>query len=101
MLPLSVGHTRRRAGGNNGKSAGRCPQGPCPQRRSRGVRQLMRYPPMPVEHEYQTHKPYLEERFGAGAVTPLSDTEVASRPARTYAFAWPEGEREALLFRTK
>ena len=62
--------------------------------------ELIRYPPMPAEQEYQTHKPYLEERFGAGAVTPLTETEVASRPAHTYAFAWPEGEREVLLLRT-
>jgi hypothetical protein len=62
--------------------------------------ELIRYPPMPAEQEYRTHKPYLEERFGAGAVTPLTETEVASRPAHTYAFTWPEGEREVLLFRT-
>jgi hypothetical protein len=63
--------------------------------------ELVRYPPMSVEQEYQTHKPYLEERFGAGAVTPLTEIEVASRSAHTYAFSWPEGERVALLFRTK
>jgi hypothetical protein len=62
--------------------------------------ELTRYPPMPAEEEYGRHKPYLEERFGAGAVTPLTKTEVASWPAQTYAFAWPGGERTVLLLRT-
>lgn len=62
--------------------------------------ELTRYPPTPGEAEYRSHKPYLDERFGAGAVTALTDTVVASRPAQTYSFAWPEGERVVYLLRT-
>jgi hypothetical protein len=62
--------------------------------------ELTRYPPMPGEDEYRQHKPYLEGRFGEGAVTDLTETRVASRSAQTYAFAWPDGERVVLLVRT-
>lgn len=62
--------------------------------------ELTRYPPMSGEEEYRQHKHYLEERFGEGAVTDLTETRVASRSAQTYAFAWPEGERVVVLVPT-
>ena len=62
--------------------------------------EIMRFPPIAAEEEYRTHRLALEARFGAGAVTALGESRIGSVPAWTYAFAWPEGERSALLLRT-
>ena len=51
--------------------------------------------------EYARHKPYLEQRFGEGAVTALTETSHGDSPAWTYSFHWEEDgrpmERTALL----
>lgn len=43
--------------------------------------------------EYSRHRPYLEQRFGQGAVDDLTETMLGGRPASRYAFHWEAGER--------
>jgi hypothetical protein len=62
--------------------------------------ELVRLPPVTAADEYRTHRPALERCFGPGAVSVLTETRVGSRPAWAYTFAWPAGERAALLLRT-
>jgi hypothetical protein len=59
--------------------------------------ELRRYPPQSAREEYDRHRPELEVRFGDGAVSALTETALAGRPAHTYAFRWPEGERVAIV----
>jgi hypothetical protein len=47
--------------------------------------------------EYARHRPYLEQRFGEGSVTELSEAKLSERPAFRYGFEWTEGERAVLL----
>ena len=49
------------------------------------------------QDEYLRHTPYLARRFGADAVTELTETSLRGRPAWAYAFRWDEGERSVLL----
>lgn len=49
------------------------------------------------QDEHATHLPYLEQRFGAGSVSELSETVVAGRQAWAYGFRWDDGERSVLL----
>jgi hypothetical protein len=43
------------------------------------------------------HRPSLEERFGPGSVSALTERSVRGMPAWTYSFKWDEGERSVLL----
>lgn len=58
--------------------------------------EVMKLSDLTPQEEYARHRPYLEERFGADAVTPFAETRFQSRPAWTYAFRWDEGERSVL-----
>ena len=49
------------------------------------------------EQEYANHKPHLQDRFGAEAVTALTETRVGDRPASTYGIRWKDSERTVLL----
>jgi hypothetical protein len=59
--------------------------------------EVTRFPCIAPADEYAGHKPHLEKRFGAEAVSPLTETSFHGRPAWTYDFWWPEGERAAFL----
>ena len=63
--------------------------------------EFARFRELTPQDEYAKHKPYLEQRFGAGSVTELTQTSLANRPAWTYSFRWNEGgrpmERAAIL----
>jgi hypothetical protein len=59
--------------------------------------ELARFRGLAPEDEYARHRPYLEQRFGEGSVTELSETRVGDRPAWTYGFRWDDGERAVLL----
>jgi hypothetical protein len=60
--------------------------------------ELMRFGGTSPRDEYLQHRPHLEQRFGAGSVTELSETSLRGRAAWAYAFRWGEGERSVLLF---
>lgn len=62
--------------------------------------ELRRYPRLTAHEEYGRHRVYLEDRFGAGAVSPLTETTLAGRPSHTYSFRWPEGERVSIVLST-
>ena len=49
------------------------------------------------QDEYASHRPFLEQRFGAGAVTELGATTLLERPAWAYGIRWDEGERAVVL----
>ena len=59
--------------------------------------EVARFRGLAPEDEYHDHRRYLEQRFGADAVAPLTETTVRERPAWAYAFQWDEGERAVLL----
>jgi hypothetical protein len=59
--------------------------------------ELVRFPGLTAEDEYARHKPYLELRFGEGAVSELTETRFGERRAWSYTFRWDEGERVVLL----
>ena len=59
--------------------------------------EVVRFRNLAPHDEYRSHKPHLEQRFGAGSVTDLTETRLRDRAAFEYAFSWPEGERAALL----
>ena len=59
--------------------------------------EVARFRGIAPEDEYANHKPYLEQRFGAGAVSELSETTLVQRPAWAYDFRWADGERAVLL----
>jgi hypothetical protein len=62
--------------------------------------ELMRFPLMPDDEEYRTHRDALSARFGEGSVSDLCAAIVAGRAGHGYGFRWKEGEREALLVST-
>ncbi len=68
---------------------------------SRGTAELyievMRFHGLAPQDEYRQHRPYLEQRFGAGSVTKLTEATLAGRSAHAYSFRWDEGERSVLL----
>jgi hypothetical protein len=45
------------------------------------------------EDEYLEHRPRLEERFGTGSVSALTETTLLERPAWAYSFRWDEEGR--------
>ena len=63
--------------------------------------EVARFRDLTPQDEYAKHKPYLEQRFGAGSVTDLTQTSLLNRPAWTYSFRWNEEgrpmERAAIL----
>jgi hypothetical protein len=63
--------------------------------------ELARFADVTPQDEYSNHKPYLEQRFGTGSVSELTQTKLLDRRAWTYAFHWHEEgrrmERAALL----
>jgi hypothetical protein len=63
--------------------------------------EVVRFYDLAPQDEYRHHRPHLEERFGADAITELTPTKLGERPAWTYTFRWDEGdrvvERSALL----
>ncbi len=58
--------------------------------------EVVRFRELSPNDEYERHKPHLEHRFGAGAVTPLAETAFNGRQAWVYAFSWDDGERSVL-----
>src|SRR5215218_4589903 len=46
--------------------------------------EITRYPLISANEEHRSHTSYLETRFGKGAVTPLTEALIASRPAQKY-----------------
>ena len=55
--------------------------------------EFARFRELTPQHEYANHRPYLEQRFGAGSVTELTQTSLLDRPAWTYSFVWDERGR--------
>ncbi|MFL6029211.1 MAG: hypothetical protein ACJ74D_04165 [Gaiellaceae bacterium] len=63
--------------------------------------EVARFRGLTPQQEYARHRPYLEQRFGPGAVTELTATNLGNTPAWTYSFNWDEEgsamERTAVL----
>jgi hypothetical protein len=59
--------------------------------------ELIRFRDLAPEDEYLSHRPFLEQRFGPGAVTELTETTLRGLPAWSYGFRWEDGERSVLL----
>jgi hypothetical protein len=59
--------------------------------------ELVRFHDLSPQDEYLSHRPYLEQRFGPGAVTELTQTTLRGLPAWSYGFRWEDGERSVLL----
>ena len=59
--------------------------------------ELIHFPDLAPEDEYLSHRPFLEQRFGPGAVTELTETTLRGLPAWSYGFRWDDGERSVLL----
>ena len=57
----------------------------------------IRFRGLSPQDEHERHRAYLEQRFGAGSVTPLSETSHGEQPAWEYSFRWKDGERSVLL----
>jgi hypothetical protein len=55
------------------------------------------FPNLSPREEYGRHQPSLEQRFGTGATTALTETTLGSWPAWAYAFRWDQGERSVIL----
>jgi hypothetical protein len=55
--------------------------------------EVVRFHDLAPPDEYQHHRPYLEKRFGADSITPLTETTLRGRPAWAYAFRGDEAER--------
>jgi hypothetical protein len=60
--------------------------------------EVVRFRDPSPQGEYERHKPHLEQRFGAGSVTQLTEKTDGQRKAWAYAFQWDEGERSVLSF---
>ena len=58
--------------------------------------EILRFRDLAPQDEYLEHRAYLERRFGADAVTELTETSLVGRPAWFYGFRWDEGERSVL-----
>ena len=59
--------------------------------------ELVRFRDLAPEDEYLGHRPFLEQRFGPGAVTELTQTTLGGIPAWSYGIRWEHGERSVLL----
>jgi hypothetical protein len=59
--------------------------------------ELVRFRDLAPEDEYLNHRPFLEQRFGPGAVTELTQTTLGGIPTWSYGIHWKDGERSVLL----
>ena len=59
--------------------------------------EVSHFPNLSPQQEYTRHRAYLEQRFGAGAITDLTEASLGRWPAWAYAFHWDQGERSVLL----
>jgi hypothetical protein len=59
--------------------------------------ELVRFGDLTPQDEYRDHSSYLGKRFGAEAISDLTETSLRERPAWRYGFRWDEGERAVLL----
>jgi hypothetical protein len=55
--------------------------------------EVVRFQGLAPRDEYEQHRPYLEQRFGADSITPLTETTLRGRPAWAYAFRGDVAER--------
>ncbi len=60
--------------------------------------EVVRFRDLATQDEYLQHRQYLDQRFGAGSVSGLTETSLREWPAWAYAFRWDEGERSVLSF---
>ena len=58
--------------------------------------EVVRFRDLSPQEEYERHRPHLEQRFGAGSLTPLKETTFGEDPAWTYGFRWEDSERSVL-----
>jgi hypothetical protein len=63
--------------------------------------ELVRFRDLAPEDEYLNHRPFLEQRFGPGAVTELTQTTLGGIPAWSYGIHWKDGERSVLLLQVE
>ena len=61
--------------------------------------EVVYYPNLLAQEEYQQHKQYLEKRFELGdfTITGLNETRLGLHPAYEYAFKWGQKERAVIL----
>jgi hypothetical protein len=59
--------------------------------------EVIHFPDLTPLEEYTRHRAHLEQRFGAGSTTELSETTLGPWPAWAYAFRWDQGERSVIL----
>ncbi len=59
--------------------------------------EIIHFPKLSPYQEYVRHRAYLEQRFGVGAITDLTEASLGRWPAWAYAFHWDQGERSVLL----
>ena len=59
--------------------------------------ELSRFVGISPQDEYASHRPFLEQRWGDGAVTELAETALLERQAWRYGIRWPEADRVVLL----
>lgn len=55
--------------------------------------EVVRFDDLTPQDEYRLHRPHLEQRFGAGSISPLTETRLGNWPAFAYSFGWAEPER--------
>jgi hypothetical protein len=58
--------------------------------------EVIRFHDMSPREEYERHRPALERQFGAGAVTPLTETTFGERPAWAHGISKKDGQRSVL-----
>ena len=55
--------------------------------------EVARFRGITPQDEYANHRPYLEQRFGADAVSELTQATVLDRPGSSYSIGWNEEGR--------
>jgi hypothetical protein len=58
---------------------------------------VVRFPDLAPREEYEHHRSYLEQRFGADAITALTEASLDRLPAHAYGLHLPDRERSVLL----
>jgi hypothetical protein len=61
--------------------------------------EVVRFPDLSPQAEYEHHRAYLEQRFGAGAITALREGSLGRLPAHAFGLRLPTRERSVLLVR--
>jgi hypothetical protein len=61
--------------------------------------EVVRFHDLAPEEEYETHRFYLDRRFGENAVSVLTETSLHGRRAWAYSFRWEDRERAVTLVR--